>query len=335
MESATAYPVSAPEWVLTYQGVNITADVSRMIVSVTYIDYLDALSGEVEIEVEDHDERWQGPWYPGLGDRINLMLGYQGEPMLPCGDFEIDQLELSGPPDGFTMRGLAAFVSPAMRTANSAGYEGQSLLGIAQTIAAKYGYSVVSAAGAVNVKFNRATQNGETDVAFLKRLAGAYDFDFTVRGTSLVFYARSALESAPPIAVLERTNVLRFGFTNRTRHIYKAAQVAYQDPTTKSLITQRASPSAAMPTGDTLKLVTRCENGQQAALRTGAALHANNLKFVEGMLRVPGSTALSAGNNVSLSGFGSFDGVYLIHTARHHMAREVGYITDVEVRRVQ
>ncbi len=335
MVSATAYPVSAPQWVLSYQGVDITADVSRMIVSITYIDHLDALSGEVEIEVEDHDQRWQGPWYPGLGDRINLMMGYQGEPMLPCGDLEIDQLELSGPPDVFTMRGLAAFVTPAMRTANSRGYEGQSLLAIAGTIAAKYGYSVVSAPGAADVKFNRVTQNGETDLAFLKRLAGAHDFEFTVRGTSLVFYARSALESASPVETIMRADTLRFGFNNRTRHIYKSAQVSYQDPTTKTLITQTANPASAMPTGDTLKRVVRCENGQQAAIKAAAALHANNLKFVEGALRAPGSTALSAGNIVALSGFGNLDGVYLIRTARHHMARETGYITDVEVRRVQ
>ncbi len=335
MGSATAYPVRAPEWILTYQGVDITADVSRMVVSITYIDHLDALSGEIEIEVEDHDQRWQGPWYPGLGDQVNLMMGYRGEPMLPCGDFEIDQLELSGPPDAFTMRGLAAFVTPAMRTANSAGYEGQSLLAIAKTIAAKYGYSVVSAPGAADLKFNRVTQNGETDLGFLKRLAAEHDFEFTVRGSSLVFYARSALESAAAVKTVTRADTLRFGFNNRTRHIYKSALVSYQDPTTKTLIAQTANPAATMPTGDTLKRVVRCENGQQAALKAAAALHANNLRFVEGALRTPGSTALSAGNNVTLSGFGNLDGVYLIRSARHHMAREVGYITDVEVRRVQ
>jgi phage protein D len=294
MGTAAAYPVRAPQWVLTYEGMNITSNVSQMVVGVTYVDHLDALSGEVEIEVEDRDQRWQGPWYPGLGDQINLMIGYLGEPMLPCGDFEI-----------------------------------------ARTIAAKYGYSVVSAPDAADVRFERVTQNGETDLAFLKRLAGEHDFDFTVRGTTLVFYARAALEGAAPIAVLQRSDTLRFGFNNRTRHIYRSATVSYQDPATKNLITQSASSLAAMPTGDTLKRVARCENGQQAAIKAAAALDANNRKLVEGDLRMPGSTALSAGNNVALSGFGNLDGIYLIRTARHRIAREAGYVTDVEVRRVQ
>ncbi len=333
--SATAYPVRTPQWVLTYQGVDITSGISPMVVGITYIDHLDALSGEMEIEVEDHDRKWQGPWYPGLGDQVNLTIGYVGEQMLPCGDFELDQLELSGPPDGFRMRGLAAFVTPALRTANSAGYEGQTLLGIARTIAAKYGYSVVSAGGAADLSFERVTQNGESDLAFLKRLAAEHDFDFTVRGTALVFYARSALEGAPAVETLTRSDTLSFGFINRTRRIYGSATVAYQDPATKSLIAQTANSSAQMPTGDILKRAVRCENGQQAALRARAALHAKNLKFVEGVLRMPGSATLAAGNNVTLSGFGNLDGVYMIRSARHRLTRDGGYVTDVEVRRVE
>lgn len=335
MAISNGYAVSAPEWVLIYKGVNVTPDVAHMVVSITYVDQLDALSGEVEIEVEDHEQRWQGPWYPGLGDTVNLAIGYQGGPLLACGDFELDELELSGPPDVFCLRGLATFVTPALRTRNSSGYEGQNLLGIAQTIAAKYGYSVVSAPGATDVNFDRVTQKQETDLAFLKRIAAEHDFEFTIRGTSLVFYARTPLEDEAAVATLTRSDVLRFGFCNRTRDIYKAARVSYLDPTTKKLITEGAEPSAVMPTGNTLKRVERCENGEQATLKAKAALHANNLRFVTAGLRVPGSTSLAAGNNVALDGFGSFDGVYMVRSARHHLAREVGYITDLEARRVR
>lgn len=324
-----------PEWVLSYEGVNITTDVSRMVVSITYIDHLDALSGEVELEVEDREQRWQGEWYPGLGDTINLMVGYRGEELLPCGDFELDELELAGPPDVFRLRGLAAFVTAPLRTANSTGYEGQSLTAIAQTIASKYGYSVVDAPGAADVQFDRITQKEETDLAFLKRIAAEHGFDFTVRGTSLVFYARATLESEPAVATLSRSDTLRFGFRNRTRHIYKASRVSYQDAMAKKLVTEGAQATVTMPTGDTLKRVERCENGQQASLKAKAALDAKNLRFVTASLRVPGSTVLSAGNNVALDGFGNFDGTYMVRTARHHLAREVGYITDVEGWRVR
>jgi phage protein D len=53
MSVAIAYPVRSPEWILTYRGVNITADISRMVVSISYVDELGGRSGELEIELED------------------------------------------------------------------------------------------------------------------------------------------------------------------------------------------------------------------------------------------------------------------------------------------
>ena len=171
MVAAVSYPVRSPHWVLTYRGVDITADLLSSVVSIGYTDRLSQLSGEIEIAVEDRKQLWQTSWYPGLGDDLNLAIGYQNEPLLPCGDFQIDQLELSGPPDRFTIRGMAAFITPAMRTANSLGYEGQTLLEIAQLVAAKYEMSVISAPEVIDIAFERVTQKHETDLAFLKRLA--------------------------------------------------------------------------------------------------------------------------------------------------------------------
>ncbi len=170
-----------------------------------------------------------------------------------------------------------------MRTPNSAGYEQQSLLDIAEVIAGKYGLSVVSAPGVTDLQFARVTQKHETDLAFLKRLAREHGYDFTVRGTLLVFYAQSALAAAPAVVSLDRSEVERFEFRNRTHRIYSAAQVAYQDPATKSLITQSAQADITVPTGDSLKLVPRCENAQQALTKAQAALDDHNRLFIDGL----------------------------------------------------
>lgn len=314
---------------------NITADISRMALEVAYTDYLGGLSGEVDIELEDRDRRWQGAWFPALGDTLGLALGYNDEALLPCGDFQIDQLELGGPPDTFHLRCLAAYITPAMRTLNAAGYENQTLLGIARTIAGKYGLALVSAPGVADLRFARLTQARETDLGFLHRLAREHDYDFTVRGGSLVFYARKTLEDAAPVASIARTGAERFTFRRRTHRIYQAAQAAYQDPATKQLLTQTVTANPPAPTGDTLKIATRCENGQQALRLAEAALHAHNREFVEANLALPGSSKLAAGSNVALSGFGAFDGIYLIHRARHRLDRAAGYSTEVEARRVR
>jgi hypothetical protein len=334
MSATVSVPVRSPQWVLIYQGINITADISPAILSVSYTDQLSELSGEVEVVIEDHDQKWQSSWYPSLGDQVNLAIGYRGEGLLSCGEFEVDQLELSGPPDTFTMRCLATFITPAMRTRTSFGYENQTLLGIAATIAEKYGLGVVSAPEVIDVAFDRVTQKYQTDLAFLKRLAIEHDYDFTVRGSTLVFYSRTTLEAVPPRNTLARTDLVSFQFRNRTSRIYRGSETTYHDPMTKSLISQSVAATITSPTSDLLKCVSRCENGQQALLKAQAALHSDNSFFFDGDLVMPGSTAMASGNTIGVSGFGEFDGTYIIVTARHQLDRASGYTTRLEVSRV-
>ena len=334
MAAAISYPVRSAQWILIYQGTNISADISTMILDITYGDYLSSLSGEVQVTLEDHDQRWQGAWYPALGDRINLAIGYRGEGLLPCGDFQVDEVELAGPPDTFTLRCLAAFITPAMRTRNSVGYENQTLIAIARVIAGKYGLSVVSAPGTADLTFARVTQKHETDLAFLKRLALEHGYDFTIRGSILVFYATTALEAIPPVQSLTRSDLESFEFRNRTNRIYRSATVTYQDPAGKALIVQNATSVESIPTSDVLKLSPRCENGRQALLKAHAALQAHNIVFTEGTLTMPGSISMAAGKNLALSGFGEFDGSYMTLAAYHTLDRAHGYTTRLEVTRV-
>ena len=84
--------------------------------------------------------------------------------------------------------------------------------------------------------FARVTQRRQTDLEFLKRLAREHNFDFTVRAGQLIFYERPALESVPAVAVITRSDTVRFSFRNRTRRIYDGAKFSYFDPDTKELI---------------------------------------------------------------------------------------------------
>src|SRR5580658_3182875 len=331
MAATPSYTVRSPQWILTYSGVNISPDISQMVLAIRYVDRLDAASGELEVELEDSMKLWQGPWYPTLGDVVSLQIGYGGEALLNCGDFQIDELELDGPPDVMRIRCLAAYITPAMRTANTVAYEDMGVVEIAAQIAAKYGLALVAATSesSSDVVFERVTQRRQTDLEFLKRLAREHNFDFTVRAGQLIFYSRPVLESVPPVLTLTRPDIIQFSFRNRARRIYEGAQFSYFDPDTKQLITQSVSADPPAPTGDTLKIVARCENAQQAMVKAEALLHLHNMVLVDAYLEGPGCTVLVAGNNVQLSGWGALDGTYLIETAQHRLARVAGYSTSI------
>jgi Bacteriophage probable baseplate hub protein len=335
MSGSLTFPVRAPRWILTYQGVNITSKISRMVTRIVYHDRLGGASGTLEIDLEDHEKLWQGSWKPQEGDLVTLMIGYAGESLLPCGDFQVDELSLNGPPDIITLRCLAAYITPAMRTLSSSGFECQTLAQIASTLAAKYGLSVIAAKGVSDLRFTRITQRQETDLGFLDRIAREHNYEFTIRGNQLVFYSRRSLEDAPSVMTLGRSQLLRFNFRVRTHHIYKASQVSYQSPARKHLLTQLTTTSSDIPTGDTLKRIARCDNGQQALLKATSALaQANTHRTVASIMAV-GATDFAAGSNVTISGFGFNDGKYLIDSAHHRLDRTTGYTTEVEASRVE
>jgi phage protein D len=334
-----SYPIRIPQWILTYQGTNITADISSMALEIVYSDFLENDAGEIAITLEDAERLWQGPWYPQQGDLVSLAVGYHGEELLPCGDFQVDQLELDGPPDVFHLRCLSAYVVPAMRTANYVAYEGQSLTGIAAIIAGKYGLTLIAAADSPDIGFQRVTQAGETDLSFLRRLAREHGYGFNVRGDTLVFYAYASLEAQPPVASIQRSDVIRFHFSNKTHRVYQAAHVAYQHAAARDLIAQTSEASPPPITSDSLKLNRRCENNQQALFKAKGALHAANKSQVTAEIVLSGMTILSAGNNIEMSGFGVNDGIYLIEAARHRLGRNggavpAGYSTEIETRRL-
>src|ERR1700728_578212 len=167
MAAASIYPVRAPGWALTYKGVAQTSRIESMVLSVTYTTHAGGAVPELEIEIEDRDKRWQGPWFPSRGDLIAFAIGYQGEALVSCGSFQVDEVELKGPPDIIHLRCLAAYITDAMRSPNSTSYENQTLLQIATTIAGKYGFKVTGVAENPNVAFN-IMQDQENDLEFLQ-----------------------------------------------------------------------------------------------------------------------------------------------------------------------
>jgi uncharacterized protein len=337
--------VRQPYWVLTYAGANITADVSPMAIEVSYSDRnahsrrrkhqrTDAEADELEVTFEDRDRRWQGPWFPQRGDLVGALLGYYGVGnMLNCGIFQLDELELHGPPDTFHLKCIAAGITPSLRTPRSAAYENQTLLQVAQAVAARQQMTVTGLPQNINVSWMRITQNQEHDLQFLRRLALAHNYDFAIRGAQLVFYSRTALEQTSPVATIMRTQVKTFEFQQRTQATYPSSSVAYQDPATKQLIAASAQDST-VPTGDDLHIVTRCENAQQAQLKAEGELHDANMSQVTGKLELEGTTLLVAGVNITVQGFGNFDGNYHIESSRHRIERDSGYTTEVDLRQL-
>jgi len=128
---------------VTYEGRNITAELLPMITALTFTDKLKGEADEVVIDMHDIDGVWKNTWYPAKGDRLEVGIGYEGEPLLDCGKFQVDEIEFSGPPDTVQLRALSMAVNSTLRTKRSSAHEGIPLREIAQTIADRNGLEIV------------------------------------------------------------------------------------------------------------------------------------------------------------------------------------------------
>lgn len=341
--------VPAPQARIIYEGKDISADISPYLLSVGYTDRLSGESDELELRLEDTDGRWRGDWYPGKGDSLAVSIGYAGQELVSCGSFEIDEIELSFPPDEVSIRALATGISVSCRTRKSHGYEKTTLAGVVRVVCGRLG--LTPAGEVADIPIDRVTQYQESDLAFLARLAGEYGHTFKVSGKKMIFQRRDGVLAADSVRTFRREDVASCSFRDKLKDIPAKVKIKKQDAGTKTLkvygkggddslavvgTTAAAQKSrgkkSKTTSGDELRIVGR---GSQAQLEAkgNAALQDAELERCRAELALYGDPSLRAGVSVELGeDFGAPAGKYLITCSRHEISRE-GYVTTLTLAR--
>jgi phage protein D len=226
-----------PKFKLEYEGKDITEDISKYATSISYTDAVSGESDEIQVTLQDLDGLWRSAWRPNKGDKIKLKLGY-GENLVDCGSFEVDEIELSGPPDTVNFRGLATPVTSPMRSQVSKAYENQTLRNIVQSIADKYGLTIQGDIPAITIP--RVTQGKETDLAFLNRIAGEFLMLFSIRGTILTFTQITEIEKNPTALTIDRTDCISYSMNDKTVDVTNAVTTGGMEAKTGKFISSEA-----------------------------------------------------------------------------------------------
>jgi phage protein D len=324
--------IPVPDWQVLFGGQDITESLKVSATDMVYEDCTGKRSSNFSFGYSDNMQAMQnGP--PTIGSLLTFSLGYQGGSLFPCGTFEVDEFELTGPPDKFTVKGVEVGITQAVRTHNTSAYENKTLLQIANFIALKHGFTVVGTAVNPDVVYARVTQLMENDIAFLHRIANQHNYDFNVRNGQLVFFSRPMLDSKAPVSTLTRDQVMKFNLHLQSigKQTYQGASASYFDPTTKLIINQAASDSMGQ-TGDTLKAVERVENKQQAAARCAAYLYEHNMSKCGTSFTLPGTMAFRAGNTLNIDGWGVFDKFTFVLNSVRHSFNTRGWVTQLNIR---
>lgn len=329
METIEQYAVE-----ISIAGKNVTGDVSPYLSKFSYTDKEEEESDDITLTFEDVGALWQQPWYPQQGDTLEAKIGKPGA-TLDCGFFEIDEVEFEGPPDTFNVKAIGTAISKTLRTKNSKAFEKQSLREIAKFFADKHGLKLTgNTSDLQKIEVDRKTQDNQTDMAFLAALAREYGIIFSVRGDQLVFIDIEALDAQASVLTIDKSDVSKFRFTDKTAQVFTGATVATRDMKTNTVKKWSIEPSGKPGEKDTLIVGGRVENEGQAQAVAKGSLKNKNKDKITASLTLGGNIKLVAGINVDLTGFGEFSGKWHIVSSTHTVDKNTGYMTDLSIRKI-
>lgn len=321
---------------LHYDSTDISTAIAPFVEGFSYTDYASGKADDLQITMEDCDQRWKNGWHPRKGAllRASLSCTVAGRTStLECGSFEIDELEPSGPPERVVIRAASAAIGKSLRREKkSRAWENTSLQALAAALADQHGLALFFQGP--GLEFKRLDQRDESDLAFLQRLCNEHGLNIKISDEKLIIFSGAEFEAKDASFSLTRGDrqIVSYSFKNKADDIYHSCQIDYFDPLTKELKSHTFTPPDAPEIGQVLKVTTRVESLAAAQRLAVTSLRRKNKKEVTATLVLVGDPAILAGLNLALSGFGVYDGKYFIDEAGH--AARPAYLTTIKLHKV-
>jgi phage protein D len=345
----------APATTLWYEGVDLSAQLTPYVRQLVYVDHLEGDEPDaLEVALEDRQRLLQGPLYPRHGAALAFAFGYEGGEQFASGaGFQIDEIEVDGPPDVVTLRAIGNLPASRIHDRTSYAWRGVTLEQIARSIAAKHGLAVTVEAD--RLAWTTLTQHDEGDLAFLKRLAREYGLVCSLKGgkdqATLILLQAEALERSAPVYELGRSDTTRYRFRNKIQPGSRGSYTRYFDSELKELVEFEINLQPGQEQDRLINAPRPTLHGQSQQLRhvlrgprrnlevhAKRALRSSKSYEREATLSLPGRTRLRSGVTVMLApdgedGWGASGGKYLVLHSRHTCDPKRGYATEITIRR--
>ena len=331
---------------LTFAGVDISTDINKHLLSLTYTDNEEDKTDDLQLSLDDREGVWLGNWLntPGAskGVEISAVIVQKNwesngkDRVLDCDVFEIDTVDGSGPPAKATIKaGSIPYKSTVRTQKKTKAWENYTLSSIAKEIAGKNGLTCMFES-AFDPLYTRKEQIQESDITFLQRLCKAAGISLKVTAKIIVLFDAAAYEQKDAVRVIKRgtADVSSWSFSTSLHDAsYSKCHVSYTDPTTGKTIEYTYTPRNADKDGQVLEVNEKVSNREEARQLAMKRLRQKNKGEFKASFKLTGDARLVAGITVQVSGYGAFDGKYIIETATHSVSKS-GYKTDLTLRRV-
>lgn len=254
---------------------------------------------------------------------------------LDMGTFEIDSVDMSGPPDKITVKSTSIpYTSKLRMEKKNKAWEKISLKGIGQEIAGKNGLKLMYEASE-NPTYKRKEQVQTSDIKFLQGLCHAAGMALKVTTLTIVIYDAAEYDKKPAVKTFKKGSgdIISYKMgTKLTDTAYTSCHVSYTDPDSKETIEYTYTPDSKTGTGQTLEINEKVNSKAEAIRLAKKRLREKNTQEYTASLKVVGDVSLVAGITVKLKGFQQFDKKYKVTQAKHDLLD--GYTVDLSLKQI-
>lgn len=333
--------------IVTYNGKDISADLQQYLKSVSYTDNMSGEADDLQLTLEDRQGLWQASWMPEKGATLDVsvkVIDAGTEQVVRFGLFEIDEITSSGMPSEVCIKAVSVPDNNNLRgVERTRSWEKAELKSIANDIAGGAGLELLYDAKDYNPTIDRAEQSEQSDLSFLYKLCADHGLALKICNNQLVVFDEADYEAADAVAQLLKPgniaadgaktikHLKRYSLSSKVRDVYKACHVKYQEGKDKQKI--EATFTAPDKTdGKTLEVNEQVSSIADAERLAKKRLREKNSAEISGSFDIIGCPELAAAAVIQLSGFGVFDGKYILTQVRHEIGSG-GYTTGVDMRR--
>lgn len=343
---------------VSFDGVNITSSLKPYLLDISYTDNESGTSDDLQIRIQDRDSLWLENWLTEAIEgacaaklKIHADIirqnwkGNGSDETIPCGEFELDSVNVSGPPSEITIKASSLPFSAAIRqTLKSKSWENYTLSGIAGEMASNNGMSLRYDAS-TNPQYEKMEQTATSDISFLYKLCTDAGLALKATGTEIVIFDQKQYESQAEVMTIKRKKV-EDSFTAQYLNYKLSTGSAGKKYTSCRVSWVNKEGELIEGIAKTDDYNDEAKNNQQLEIKELVKTAAEAKTLAEKRLRhvnlfsrtadftFPLEPVLAAGVTVVLQGFGGFDGKYLVTQVKHQVSPGSGSTTSAQLRSV-
>ncbi|WP_417441935.1 phage late control D family protein [Idiomarina sp.] len=222
--------VKIPDYEVLVDGKDISGLLRSRLVSLSITDKRGFEADTATVVIDDADGMVS---IPPRGAKMQVSIGWKGEPLYSKGTFFIDDIEHSGAPDQLTLRGKSADIASTFQKLREESYHEKTLGDILDVIAGRNNVDSLVSEELAGTAITHMDQQNESDMAFMTRLGEEFDALATIKEGKLLFMPNGQGKSGSGISLptfpISRKLGDQHSFTANDRNEYTGVVARWQD----------------------------------------------------------------------------------------------------------